>query len=363
MDKQTDKILQERIEKFNQWVMNADLKRIPIGLYHGKMGLCIYFYELAHLVSEKKYNVFAKKLLDNIVNEVTENIIIDLENGLTGICFAINYLFNKRYITGNSNHVLKELNDKIIQELLFNRILNERGLSLTSINSLLSNLMYLTIRLQNTKLSKGEKQIMQNVIIENINKIESFETEKFTEPTFFSLTEYFTSRYLNLLPRISKLHFYDYKIEKIVEGLSPNILYRYPLNKANRLSLYLAMNEIVSNYGNIKGWKEHIELLQQHLDISQTINEFRNKNVMFFDGLCGFYYLLKKVGQDNKYKDSVLDKISCSGIWNQLPEKEDTIYAPIGLYDGLSGVFLTYLHISHRSNYNIFFDYVINQYV
>jgi len=41
--------MQEHIEQFNQMVMNINLSQLPVGLYHGKMGLCIYFYELAAL--------------------------------------------------------------------------------------------------------------------------------------------------------------------------------------------------------------------------------------------------------------------------------------------------------------------------
>lgn len=355
--------MQERIEKFNRMVINSDLKKIPIGLYNGKMGLCIYFYEIAHLTSEKKYSVFAEKLLDDITNNVGENNAIDLENGLTGIGLAINYLLNKKYATGNPNYVLKDFDDKIIQSFLFNQIFSDNTLNFSMIGRLLKNLEYLAIRLQNSRLNKEERSIMQSVIIENINKIESSEIDKFTEPVFFSVTEYFTPLYLQLLQRIYQLHFYDFKIEKIVEGLSAPILYRYPLNKANRLALYSAMNETAATFRNLTGWNEHLELLRRHLDIPTIIYEFRNKNLSFFNGLCGFYYLLRKIGKSNEYNNLILNKISSSDVWNQLPENEDASKAPIGLYSGLSGVILTYLHILYNNDSKIFFDDVINFYV
>jgi len=363
MDKQINKDFQEHIDIFNQWAMNIDLMRIPIGLYHGKMGLCIYFYELAKLTSEKKYQLFAEKLLDNVINNIDENIMIDPENGLTGICMAINYLLEKKYIAGNPNYVLKDFDDKIIQSLLFNPIFDIKNTNLSTINALLGNLVYLTIRLQNTKLSKDERHIIQGVIIENINKIESYEIEKFTEPTFFSVTEYFTPLYLQLLKQIYQLHFYDYKIEKIVKGLSSHILYRYPLNKANRLLLCSTMSAMNTNLKNIKGWDEHIDLLQHHIDVTQIIQEFRNKNISFFNGLSGFYYLLRKTGCYNEYKNLVFEKIRCSEVWYQLFENDNTTKASFGLYGGLSGVFLTLMHIMQHSELEIFFDHIINQYV
>ena len=359
-----DKIMQERVEKFSQLFMNINFDSMPIGLYNGKMGLCIYFYELAHLTSKKKYNVFAEKLLEDVIKNIYENTTVDTENGLTGICMAINYLLDKGYVKGNPNYVLKDLDDKIIKSLLFSRIFeHEKKPNLSILNSLLGNIVYLTIRLQNTKLNNNERNTMQNVIIENINKIESLEVEKFTEPTFFSTTEYFTPLYLQSLQRIYQLNFYDYKIEKIVEGISSHILYQYPVNKANRMLICQTMNEAAAIFKNIKGWDEHIEALRQHLDIPQIIHEFRNKNMAFSNGLCGFYYLLKKTGRGNGYKDLFLNKISNSDIWDLLSEDKDILKAPIGLYDGISGVILTYLHILYNSDCDMFFDKVISQYV
>jgi len=353
-----DKMMQERIEKFNQLVMNLDFKNTPAGLYNGKMGLCIYFYELAYMTSEKKYSVFAEKLLNDIVPNIAENIAIDMETGLTGICIAINYLLDKGYVSGNPNSVLKNFDDKILRSLLFNRTFeNDKNMNLSI------TLLYLSSRLQHTGLNKDERRIMQDVIIENINRIESSDTEKFTEPTFFSSTGYFTPIYLKLLQQIYKLHFYDYKIERIVKEISSHILYRYPLNKANRLLLCSEMNEIEMIFENIKGWNEHIGVLQQNLNIPQIIHEFRNKNMAFFNGLCGFYYLLRKTGHGNEYNDLFLDKISSSDIWDQLYENDNALYLPTGLYGGISGVILTYMHIFYNSGYVIFFDKVISQYV
>jgi len=354
--------MQERIEKFNQMLMDIDRKRIPVGLYHGEMGLCIYFYEVARLTSEKKYSDFADRLLDDVINSVDENSAIEIENGLTGICMGINYLLEKGYTKGNPNHVLKNFDDKIMKTLLFN-LIYEKNMTLPAIHILTGKLIYLAVRLQNIKLSKDERWIMQNLIIENINKIESCEIEKFTEPVFFSLADYFTPLYLRLLQQISQLHFYDYKIEKIVEGLSAPLLYRYPLNKANRLLLCSAMNDVAATFSGIKGWKEHIEVLQHRLDIPSVVHEFRNKNIAFFNGLCGLYYLLRKTGMGNEYNDLFLSKITRSDIWDQALASDDALQSSISLYGGLPGVILTYLHILHPNDPVVFFDHVIGQYV
>jgi hypothetical protein len=358
----TDKKMHERIEKFNQMAMNVDFSQLSIGLYHGKMGLCVYFYELAGLTSEKKYRTVANKILVDTVNRITDNLEIDPSNGLTGICMAVNFLIDSGYIEGNPNHVLKSYDDKIIQSLLFNRMLDSNP-DLDMIKEILGSLTYLTTRLQNTGLSNNQRHIMQGVIIEMINKIESLHIDKFTEPASFSVTTYFTPFYLQLLQRIYQLNFYNYKIEKIIDGLSPHILCMYPLNKANRLSLCSAMNEINAIAGSIAGWDRHIELLQQDLDNYQIVHEFRNKNITFNKGLCGFYYLLRKTDINQEYNGLFINKIANSDIWVHFLKNDNAYIQPFSLYSGAPGVILTYLHMFFRSNAVMFFDKAIGQYV
>ena len=350
--------MQEHIEKFNQIAINVDHNNLPVGLYHGKMGLCIYFYEFARLTSEKKYRIIADKIFDDTVNSVTEHIEIDSSNGLTGICMAVDFLIESGYIKGNPDHILKNYDDKIIQSLLFNRMLDANP-SLDTIKIVMGNLAYCTTRLQNTKLPNNERIIIQGAIIEVINKIESLAVDKFTEPPAFSLTAYFIPLYLQLLKRLYLLNFYNYKIVKIIDDMSPQILSLYPLNKANRLLLCSAMSEINAIAGNIAGWDRHIELLKQDIDIHQIIHEFRNKDLTFNKGLCGFYYLLRKTGIKEEYNDLFINRIENSDIWVHFLEKDSAYIKPFSLYDGVPGVILTYLHILNRSNTMMFFDKVI----
>ena len=322
----------------------------------------VQFYELACLTAEKKYRTIAGKMLDDIVDRITENTAIDTASGLTGICMAVNFLIDSGNMEGNANYMLKSYEDKIIQSLLVDRILDSNP-TLSMLKKVMGSLSYFTTRLQNTKLSDNERYIMQGIIIEIINKIESLELDKFTEPSSFSVISYFTPFYLQLLKSIYQLNFYNYKIEKILDDLSPRILYMYPSNKANRLSLYLAMKEINAIVGGIAGWDKQIELLQQDLDIHQIINEFRNKNMAFNQGLCGFYYLLRKTEPNKDYTDLLIHRIAHSDIWDHYFINDNAYMQPFSLYHGAPGVILTYLHMVTKSNSVMFLDKVIGQYV
>ena len=97
----SDKKMQERIENYNQMAINMDFSHLSFGLYDGKMGLCIHFYELAELTLEDKYRTVANKLFIDIANQITDKLEIDPSNGLTGICMAVNYLIESGYIEGS----------------------------------------------------------------------------------------------------------------------------------------------------------------------------------------------------------------------------------------------------------------------
>lgn len=128
----------------------------------------------------------------------------------------------------------------------------------------------------------------------------------------------------------------------------------YPLNKANRLSLCLAMKELTAIVGGIPGWDRHIELLKQSIDIQEIIHEFRNKDIFFDRGLCGFYYLLRKTNIYEDFNDLFMDKIINSEFWVFIFENDNSDILSSSLYHGTPGVILTYLHLLGRSKGTMF---------
>ena len=60
-----------------------------LGLFGGKMGLCIYFYMLDYRESNKNFKVIAEKLLEQVISQLHTIKSIDIENGLAGIGLAI----------------------------------------------------------------------------------------------------------------------------------------------------------------------------------------------------------------------------------------------------------------------------------
>ena len=92
-----------------------------LGLFHGKIGIVLFFAHYAKYSANSLYDDFAGELLKEIYDDVDSSISIDFENGLSGIGWGINYLLQHSFMPGDANEILGDL-DKIIMERDLRRI-------------------------------------------------------------------------------------------------------------------------------------------------------------------------------------------------------------------------------------------------
>jgi lantibiotic modifying enzyme len=88
-----------------------------IGLMHGKMGIAICFFHLAHETDNKIYEDYAGELIDEIYEEISIRTSCDFENGLAGIGWGIEYLVENGFIEADTDEVLEEFDNRIIHEI------------------------------------------------------------------------------------------------------------------------------------------------------------------------------------------------------------------------------------------------------
>ena len=79
----------DHILKLDRIIMTLPLNILPIGLFDGKMGLCIYYFQKAQLQNNPKYRTYAEKLLNDIYALVSEITTIDFNIGISGIAFFV----------------------------------------------------------------------------------------------------------------------------------------------------------------------------------------------------------------------------------------------------------------------------------
>lgn len=89
-------------------IINASFSD-SIGLFHGKMGIVIFFYHYACYIKNSIYEEFAGELLEEIYEEVHADVPIGFESGLCGIAWGIEYLEQNKFVEGNTAIILKNI--------------------------------------------------------------------------------------------------------------------------------------------------------------------------------------------------------------------------------------------------------------
>lgn len=86
-----------------------------IGLWQGKMGMALFFYFYARHTYNRWYEEFANELLDDICNELSSQIPVAFANGLCGIGWGIEFLKAQRFIEGDTDEILCEIDKEIME--------------------------------------------------------------------------------------------------------------------------------------------------------------------------------------------------------------------------------------------------------
>lgn len=86
-----------------------------LGLFHGKMGIVLFFAHYARYTGNPIYDDFAGKLLDEIYEDITMDLPINLEYGLCGIGWGIEYLVQNGFMEGDTNDILADIDCRIME--------------------------------------------------------------------------------------------------------------------------------------------------------------------------------------------------------------------------------------------------------
>ena len=82
------------------------------GLYNGKQGTIILFYEYSRYSGDILYEQFAEEMMDTIL-ELPDSLPFRFADGLTGIGWGITYLLREKFIEGDIEEILSEVDEKL----------------------------------------------------------------------------------------------------------------------------------------------------------------------------------------------------------------------------------------------------------
>lgn len=120
------------------------------GLYHGKMGIVLFFAHYARYTRNSIYDDFAGELLDDIFEEIDEDLAIHFESGLCGIGWAIEYLLQNGFMEGNSDEILWEIDKKVMERNLLRVKDNSVKTGLTGLSYYITKRLHSSYRDQQT---------------------------------------------------------------------------------------------------------------------------------------------------------------------------------------------------------------------
>ena len=255
------------------------------------------------------------------------------------------YLIENKYIVGNINSILKELDEKIYHTMTFN-LTNSHSNSEETMRTIIEVALYCTFRLNDMRLSKEDRFIFESLIIKAINYTDTalYYSDRLNEPYSYSFTDYLLPNYLYLLSLVYNHNFYNYKIEKQISEIKITSI--IPQLNSNRMLLALSLEQLPSELKSLK-INKHIDILNNNTDIEYIIqSEFRNKNLLLANGLCGLYFQQKLVFNKNRLpSELILKKITESELWDDVYKDIYKLNATLGLFTGMGGIIFIYQKI------------------
>lgn len=340
-------IFMDVLNEINNQIINQDVERFPNDLFNGKMGLCIYFYSISRLLHEEKYSKYAELLLKSICSFMMDRTItcINFDKGLSGIAWGIIYLHKNKFIQGNLDNILCELDNFIFRTIHFNWLENKD----TKRIDVLGILFYYIERYP-TVQNREERILIEKTLRRLLNYMDAnFNNAQWVQPKEFNLSRNILSLYLIVLSRIYKQEIYKNKIISICNSLSDVVVSTIPLSYANRMFYLLGLQSITSCI-DLPKWKKHIDWLRSDVNIEQIIkNEFFNKELSFGRGLAGYIWILS-LFEDKEMitvslKQLALEKIQKSDIWLEVFNPySSSLLDNIGFFNGYAG--LAYIYYS-----------------
>ena len=335
-----------RLLRINAYIMSQDLSGFPIGLKSGKIGICLYFYYMYLLYKDKSYFDYANAIVKDVFAIKSTVSSISFGDGLSGIIWCIIHFHDKGLVSGNLNNILCRVDDVLYKTIHFEWLENGKGHNKTDFIWLL---FYYSYRIPKVK-DNIERILMRDTVINIINYIEDNIPNVWNKPLKdFNLERSDLAFYLFVLSGIYKLGFYCYKIEKIWERLTDDVLSYMPVLQSERVLYAFALSRVVSCV-EIPGWLLHTRKLMSSVDFDTMLRkEFLNKNITLGRGVSGLALILLQMQDKSvlqEMKQTIISRIETSDVWaGQFNPESFAFNGNIGLFNGYSGVALMYQYL------------------
>lgn len=205
-------------------ILNANLAP-GIGLLNGKMGIVLFLFHYGRHSGNEVYIQLAEKILDDTFDIIDANIPLSFYDGLMGIGWAVEYLYQKGFIQGDTNDILEDVDKKVME--LFSPAMEDLNLD----KGLGGIVQYVLIRLYTIEKEGKEKPFTPDFLRCLYKKVKGILDNKVKGSDSLAIFIRFLT-YFEKLSAIQSPSIYDiiylripleeYRPEKYVPGLDGN---------------------------------------------------------------------------------------------------------------------------------------------
>jgi hypothetical protein len=134
---------------------------LPVGLANGKVGYCIYCYQMNMIYKYNTYKIYAEQLIDDIYANISSCVKqYDIQNGIADIGLGIDFIINKQFVKGDSNQILSDIDTELYKQLSYPVNCDKLGFAIH-----LQILYYFIIRLIKQKQGSEQEWLFKELII------------------------------------------------------------------------------------------------------------------------------------------------------------------------------------------------------
>jgi hypothetical protein len=277
----------ERIQAIANIIQLSAENTTSPGLLNGNMGLVIFFYNYYRYCGKDYYNGLAGDLLDSTIGNISSDGPLNLSTGLLGFGWGIEYLVKKKFIEGDPDEILNDM-EKLI-------LCREDVLRPDKQDQTWFDIIHYTIA-RNSRNEKSSKSRLYSGILKAIDKMnqEAFNHNSFSD----------TGAILYLLTLLSQSASNMALIDKIVKSDSTRNL---------DFSQLVLRKGLLQTLGKNKKIPEIQSTVQSDDEIiRQSIKLYCNK-LLHIDIIQDSGLLVKQVEEilltNDKYWESLLDRM------------------------------------------------------
>ncbi len=258
----------------------------------GYMGSAIALFSLSRILKNENLSKIAENHLSLMRVSLKDKSSLEINNGLAGVGLGLTWLAEEKFISGDLNLILKNIDDRIYRYCV--KSISEYTTKYES--SYLDMLLYIGVRINYLKKDDTDyavfvrlAQMLYDHVYFNISM--GFFIEPRPAGIRYKLFLFLIASWL--FCRNGDVHLRN-RVSKAFNEILDIIVTIQPFCSVNRYMLHMAIDLLIPYFeDNVEKWKDYSQRLERDTSVEQMIDETLDNDMSVFHGLPYIYLILK----------------------------------------------------------------------